>query len=98
MLTGEAEWRSAETEEGVVELLQSPPRIPLHPVVPELPNHQFPQGVVEVTGIPGAALRLSFRGQAIQVRILHRSEEHTSELQSRFDLVCRLLLEKKNEV
>src|SRR5699024_11448582 len=24
----------------------------------------------------------------------HRSEEHTSELQSRFDLVCRLLLEK----
>src|SRR5437868_9255571 len=28
---------------------------------------------------------------------LERSEEHTSELQSRFDLVCRLLLEKKNE-
>src|SRR5207249_5832590 len=27
--------------------------------------------------------------------ILQRSEEHTSELQSRFDLVCRLLLEKK---
>src|SRR5207249_12313261 len=26
---------------------------------------------------------------------LFRSEEHTSELQSRFDLVCRLLLEKK---
>src|SRR5699024_11610617 len=25
-----------------------------------------------------------------------RSEEHTSELQSRFDFVCRLLLEKKN--
>src|SRR5699024_4881018 len=28
-------------------------------------------------------------------QILQRSEEHTSELQSRFDLVCRLLLEKK---
>src|SRR5699024_11418070 len=26
-----------------------------------------------------------------------RSEEHTSELQSRFDLVCRLLLEKKTQ-
>src|SRR5207249_8727848 len=26
----------------------------------------------------------------------NRSEEHTSELQSRFELVCRLLLEKKN--
>src|SRR5207249_9306158 len=28
-------------------------------------------------------------------RLRARSEEHTSELQSRFDLVCRLLLEKK---
>src|SRR5438034_5246032 len=27
----------------------------------------------------------------------YRSEEHTSELQSHSDLVCRLLLEKKNE-
>src|SRR5216683_898184 len=27
-----------------------------------------------------------------------RSEEHTSELQSRSDLVCRLLLEKKNKI
>src|SRR5690349_23832090 len=27
----------------------------------------------------------------------HRSEEHTSELQSRRDLVCRLLLEKKKD-
>src|SRR5438067_9716484 len=27
-----------------------------------------------------------------------RSEEHTSELQSRFDLVCRLLLEKKKPI
>src|SRR5438067_3763450 len=32
------------------------------------------------------------------VRLAHqRSEEHTSELQSRFDLVCRLLLEKKKK-
>src|SRR5699024_12229286 len=30
-------------------------------------------------------------------RISLRSEEHTSELQSRFDLVCRLLLEKKKK-
>src|SRR5699024_11982651 len=29
--------------------------------------------------------------------IKRRSEEHTSELQSRFDLVCRLLLEKKKK-
>src|SRR5699024_12707886 len=33
-------------------------------------------------------------GQSIIIIISTRSEEHTSELQSRFDLVCRLLLEK----
>src|SRR5256885_9966974 len=32
----------------------------------------------------------------IENRIPHRSEEHTSELQSPCNLVCRLLLEKKN--
>src|SRR5207249_11692885 len=30
--------------------------------------------------------------------VVSRSEEHTSELQSRFDLVCRLLLEKKKKI
>src|SRR5438874_9481039 len=30
--------------------------------------------------------------------IVNRSEEHTSELQSRRDLVCRLLLDKKNQL
>src|SRR5689334_23781536 len=33
-----------------------------------------------------------------QVDGLGRSEEHTSELQSQFHLVCRLLLEKKNSL
>src|SRR2546421_9158880 len=32
-----------------------------------------------------------------KVKIETRSEEHTSELQSRSDLVCRLLLEKKKK-
>src|SRR5206468_5232870 len=31
----------------------------------------------------------------VEVGVVARSEEHTSELQSRSDLVCRLLLEKK---
>src|SRR5699024_12284124 len=31
------------------------------------------------------------------IKHIKRSEEHTSELQSRFDLVCRLLLEKKKK-
>src|SRR3712207_7650531 len=37
------------------------------------------------------------RRAAEQVAVLERSEEHTSELQSRQYLVCRLLLEKKKK-
>src|SRR2546422_2296034 len=36
-------------------------------------------------------------GQATRIGIGCRSEEHTSELQSRLHLVCRLLLEKKKK-
>src|SRR5699024_11278121 len=38
----------------------------------------------------------STAGTARMESTTRRSEEHTSELQSRFDLVCRLLLEKNN--
>src|SRR5690349_23612425 len=38
------------------------------------------------------------RGPLRRPRHRGRSEEHTSELQSRRDLVCRLLLEKKNKM
>src|SRR5688572_32762468 len=41
---------------------------------------------------PGAVAQSTFRGKAHQDG---RSEEHTSELQSQSNLVCRLLLEKK---
>src|SRR2546422_5266922 len=37
------------------------------------------------------------RGSSIMVPTRYRSEEHTSELQSRLHLVCRLLLEKKKQ-
>src|SRR5260370_14898766 len=36
-------------------------------------------------------------GDAIDAKRARRSEEHTSELQSHLNLVCRLLLEKKKE-
>src|SRR5438094_6227666 len=41
---------------------------------------------------PGALIRL-----AVLIAQVPRSEEHTSELQSPYDLVCRLLLEKKKK-
>src|SRR5207248_9771704 len=50
-------------------------------------------------GLQGGGLprrRLAPRGRRTDRRE-DRSEEHTSELQSPYDLVCRLLLEKKNK-
>src|SRR5207249_11376334 len=48
--------------------------------------HRHDLGVLGAIGAPGR-----------DDQVFRRSEEHTSELQSRFDLVCRLLLEKKNK-
>src|SRR5699024_11722181 len=47
------------------------------------------------TPAPGRGPGSHSRARPAGHRGTHRSEEHTSELQSRFDLVCRLLLEKK---
>src|SRR5206468_10876197 len=44
-----------------------------------------------------AARTLPREARASQDPAVQRSEEHTSELQSRSDLVCRLLLEKKKK-
>src|SRR5699024_12193614 len=53
-----------------------------------------PLAVSPCTTIPVTALIGSTTGTTPPPKV--RSEEHTSELQSRFDLVCRLLLEKNN--
>src|SRR5437867_4595391 len=43
------------------------------------------------------AVGIEQRQVGVEARCEVRSEEHTSELQSPYDLVCRLLLEKKNQ-
>src|SRR3712207_8022094 len=65
------------------------------------------QGLINVNQIAFASPRIetiifgpadfmaSINMKSLVVGALHRSEEHTSELQSRQYLVCRLLLEKK---
>src|SRR5690606_38254296 len=54
------------------------------------------RGVVE--SLNGNKLICTFEVRAGERLVAHRSEEHTSELQSRENLVCRLLLEKKKEL
>src|SRR5690606_41168064 len=46
-------------------------------------------------GVPDEFLKNTFVFDAVGYEPKQRSEEHTSELQSRENLVCRLLLEKK---
>src|SRR2546429_3147857 len=48
--------------------------------------------------VPGGRLPRGHRYRVAQVTLGTRSEEHTSELQSRLHLVCRLLLEKKKKL
>src|SRR5699024_11672439 len=57
-----------------------------------------PPGVVEsFSGRSKVHPDMADRAQPLVGGLIEfRSEEHTSELQSRFDLVCRLLLEKNN--
>src|SRR3989449_8016105 len=85
-------------------MIRRPPRSTLFPY-----TTLFRSRHVERVARKVAVGRLEARieGLAVVAEILHhaatlfqqpllRSEEHTSELKSRLDLVCRLLLEKKN--
>src|SRR2546422_1774254 len=54
------------------------------------------QRVFPATNIADPALYGGASGTS-RIGVLNRSEEHTSELQSRLHLVCRLLLEKKKK-
>src|SRR3712207_8251222 len=59
---------------------------------------QRPRGMARSTTSPsaGPAQPVSVGPGLMQLTVMSRSEEHTSELQSRQYLVCRLLLDKKN--
>src|SRR5699024_12536757 len=67
----------------------------LHDALPIYPPHS--PGGVRNPVLHCGHLLCKDRGERQKVPTMEhrRSEEHTSELQSRFDLVCRLLLEKK---
>src|SRR5260370_17985725 len=72
-------------------MIRRPPRSTLFPYTTLFRSHRRECG----TGRPRHRARQPHRSP---VRLSSRSEEHTSELQSHLNLVCRLLLEKKKNI
>src|SRR2546429_7381362 len=87
-------------------MIRRPPRSTLFPYTTLFRSIHACRQVRQQTAHPAAALpvllefkdRPEHRPGFARGRFDVRSEEHTSELQSRLHLVCRLLLEKKNNI
>src|SRR5438874_5916184 len=76
-------------------MILRPPRSTLFPYTTLFRSNGYRRGAsLQLSTYAGLLLGLLV-GAVLAPPIAHRSEEHTSELQSRRDLVCRLLLEKK---
>src|SRR2546428_4139514 len=73
-------------------MIRRPPRSTLFPYTTLF------RSVAVVLAVGVVALRRLRTPRSISEQPAPRSEEHTSELQSRSDLVCRLLLEKKKRL
>src|SRR2546428_8655938 len=82
-------------------MIRRPPRSTLFPYTTLFRSHvpQRRQPALHLTDLlhlRGGRAEHGRRARVAQDVFDLRSEEHTSELQSRSDIVCRLLLEKKN--
>src|SRR5438034_5462991 len=74
-------------------MIRRPPRSTLFPYTTLFRS----QAAVPAHRLPARQVRRAREGRERRIRPEPRSEEHTSELQSHSDLVCRLLLEKKKK-
>src|SRR5437016_11355638 len=77
-------------------MIRRPPRSTLFPYTTLFRSLSTPGGG-DHRGRPGLRRPMDIMLAAILGVVLYRSEEHTSELQSLTNLVCRLLLEKKKK-
>src|SRR5260370_4345807 len=89
-------------------MIRRPPRSTLFPYTTLFRSTVRTGGVMESSHLPLTKWALAYRLMASAKKgisahqmhrtlgVTYRSEEHTSELQSHLNLVCRLLLEKKN--
>src|SRR2546422_5215812 len=86
-------------------MIRRPPRSTLFPyttlfrsIVTSTARPRPSDITTEGVSAPGRwMLAMASRSMVMRLRGMRRSEEHTSELQSRLHLVCRLLLEKKKK-
>src|SRR5690349_23652697 len=80
-------------------MIRRPPRSTLFPYTTlfRSPTHRRGRREHEPPVLPTAGRTDARRSERRRSSAEARSEEHTSELQSRRDLVCRLLLEKKKK-
>src|SRR3712207_8180636 len=77
-------------------MIRRPPRSTLFPYTTLFRSLQA-QGIVADQHRVGARTQQRHEPLVVSMEAADRSEEHTSELQSRQYLVCRLLLEKKTQ-
>src|SRR2546430_12554399 len=81
-------------------MIRRPPRSTLFPYTTLFRSATEARARVEqevVHRIGAQGLRCERVHEAARAQVIERSEEHTSELQSQSNLVCRLLLEKKKK-
>src|SRR3712207_7921073 len=80
-------------------MIRRPPRSTLFPYTTLFRSRRIPRDRASARPPPGsrAGPPVTATGEGLGRTPIRRSEEHTSELQSRQYLVCRLLLEKKNK-
>src|SRR2546430_4028546 len=77
-------------------MIRRPPRSTLFPYTTLFRSHHGRRARAVARACPGRGLPAAHaRARGVRQAGRNRSEEHTSELQSQSNLVCRLLLEKK---
>src|SRR2546427_5352355 len=78
-------------------MIRRPPRSTLFPYTTLFRSLTLINDILDLSRIEAGRMELAIENVSVETVFGERSEEHTSELQSQSNLVCRLLLEKKKK-